>query len=121
MLDAYAGTIDSDDEDLDDAVAEVRSYMDSDHPLLERSYLVESNGDIISAVLVSLPENTPFIEYVMTAADHKNHGLGRLVTTRSLDALTQDGHQKVVFYITKGNLPSEALFRDLGAVPEAAE
>ena len=57
----------------------------------------------------------------MTAPDYKNLGLGRLVTTASLAALAHDGYEKVVFYITKGNLPSEALFRAVGAVHTPAE
>jgi len=116
MLGAYAGTIDYDGEDLDDAVGEVRSYMENGHPLLDRSHVVESDGAIISAVLVSVSDDTPFIEYVMTAPDYKSLGLGRLVTAASLVALAQDGYEKVVFYITEGNLPSEALFRAVGAV-----
>jgi predicted GNAT family acetyltransferase len=121
MLDAYIGTIDYDDEDLDDAVGEVRSYFENGHPLLDRSYLVESQGPIVSAVLVSLSDGMPFIGYVMTAPDSKNLGLGRLVTTASLVALAQDGYEKVVFYITEGNRPSEALFRAVGAVHTPAE
>jgi RimJ/RimL family protein N-acetyltransferase len=121
MLDAYIDTIDYDDQDLDDAVTEVRTYFENGHPLLDRSYLVESEGAIVSAVLVSLPDDIPFIGYVMTAPDHKNLGLGRLVTTASLVALAQDGYEKIVFYITEGNLPSEALFGAVGAVHTPAE
>ena len=121
MLDAYIGTIDYDGEDLDDAVSEVRSFYDDGRPLLDRSYLVESDGGIASAVLVSLSEGTPFIGYAMTAPGYKNLGLGRLVTTASLVALAQDGYEKVIFYITEGNLPSEALFRAVGAVHTPAE
>jgi hypothetical protein len=121
MLDAYVGTIDSEDENLDDAVEEVRSYFETGHPLLDRSYLVESNGAIVSAVLVSLSGGMPFIGYVMTSPHYKNLGLGRLVTTVSLVALAQDGYEKIVFYITDGNLPSEALFSTVGAVHTPAD
>ena len=121
MLDAYVGTIDSEGEDLDDAIEEVCSYFEGGHPLLDRSYLVVSDGAILSAVLVSLSDGIPFIGYVMTAPSYKNLGLGRLVTTASLHALARDGYEKVVFYITDGNLPSEALFRAVGAVHTPAE
>ena len=76
MLDAYVGTIDYDGQDLDDAVEEVRQYFESGHPLLDRSYLVESDGAIVSAVLVSLPDDIPFIGYVMTAPDYKKSWAG---------------------------------------------
>jgi hypothetical protein len=57
----------------------------------------------------------------MTAPDYKNLGLGRLVTTASPVALAQDGYEKIAFYITEGNLPSEALLAAVGAVHTSAE
>lgn len=118
MLDAYVGTIDyDDDEGLEDAIEEVRSFLDDDRALLDRSYLVEDDETIASAVLVSLSEDRPFIGYVMTLASHKNQGLARIVTTTALERLAGDGHETVVLYITGGNTPSEALFRSVGAGP----
>lgn len=116
MLDAYVGTIDYEDETLDDAIGEVRSFMDDDSSLLDRSYLIEDDGTIASAVLVSVSEGRPFIGYVMTRPSHKKHGLARLVTITALECLAGDGHETVVLYTTEGNTPSEALFRSIGAV-----
>lgn len=116
MLDAYVGTTDYEGESLEDAIDEVRSFLDDDLALLDRSYLVENDGTIASAVLVSLPEGRPFIGYVMTRASHKNRGLARLVTTTVLEHLAGDGHESVILYITEGNTPSEALFHSVGAV-----
>lgn len=116
MLDAYVGTIDYEDENLEDAMEEVRSFLDDDLALLDRSYVVDDDGTIASAVLVSLSEGRPFIGYVMTSASHKNRGLARLVTTTALECLAGDGHETVILYITEGNTPSEELFRSVGAV-----
>jgi RimJ/RimL family protein N-acetyltransferase len=116
MLDAYIGTIDYEGEDLQDAVDEVGEYLKG-MPLLDHSYAVEVDGDLSSAVLVTLIEDRPFIGYVMTRAAHKNHGLARTVTSHALASLARAGHDKVVFYVTDGNRPSEALFRSLGATP----
>jgi predicted GNAT family acetyltransferase len=116
MLDAYVGTIDYDDENLEDAIEEVRSFFDDGEPLLDRSYVVESDGTILSAILLSLAEGRPFIGYVMTLPSHKSRGLARLVTTIAMERLAGDGHERVVLYITDGNTASEALFRSVGAV-----
>ncbi len=116
MLDAYRDTIDYDDETLEDAIDEVRSFLENNTALLHRSYLVEDDGTIVSAVLVSRAEGRPFIGYVMTLPSHKNQGLARLVTSTALERLAGDGHETVVLYITEGNIPSEALFRSVGAV-----
>ena len=116
MLDAYAGTIDYEDEGIEDAIEEVRSFLDDDRALLDRSFLVEDDGTTASAVLVSLYEGRPFIGYVMTLPSYKNQGLAQLLTNTALERLAGDGHQTVVLYITEGNTPSEALFRSVGAV-----
>ncbi len=116
MLDAYMGTIDYEGESLEDAVEEVRSFFGDGEALTDRSHAVEDEGTIVSAVLVSLSAGEPFIGYVMTRASHKNQGLARLVTHTALEKLADDGHERVVFYITDGNTPSEALFDSLGAV-----
>ncbi len=116
MLDAYVDTIDYEGESLEDAIEEVASFLDDDQALLERSYLVDDEGTIASAVLVSLADGRPFIGYVMTRASQKNQGLARLVTTTALERLAGDGHESVILYITEGNTPSEALFRSVGGV-----
>lgn len=116
MLDAYIGTIDYEDEDLDDAMEEVRSFLDDDASLLDRSYLAEDDGEIVSAVLVSMSAGRPFIGYVMTLPSHKKQGLARLLITHLLKRLSDDGHETVVLYITEGNTPSERLFRSVGAL-----
>lgn len=115
MLDAYRNTIDYEDEDLDDAIAEVGSYLGRGQPLLEMSRVAVENGEIVSGVLLSQTEDGPFIDYVMTRASHKTRGLGALVTSHALTALAGAGHHKVIFYITDGNEPSERLFASLGA------
>jgi len=116
MLDAYIGTIDYEGEDLDDAMEEVRSFLDDPDSLLDRSYVVEDEGQIVSAVLVSMSQGRPFIGYVMTIPSHKKQGLARLVITHALRRLADDGHERVVLHITDGNTPSENLFRSVGAV-----
>ena len=116
MLDAYEGTIDYEGETLDDAIGEVRGFLESESALLDRSYVVEDEGKVVSGVLVSMVEGVPFIGYVMTVPSHKNQGLARLVVGVALNHLAADGHESAALYITEGNAASEALFRSVGAV-----
>lgn len=116
ILDAYVGTIDYEGETLDDAIEGVRAFLTDDDSMLDRSYLVEDDGEIISAVLVSTLQGQPFIGYVMTLPSHKGQGFARLAVAHALQHLAADGHDSVVLYITNGNTPSENLFRSLGAV-----
>lgn len=120
MLDAYVGTVDYDDENLDDAEQEVQSFLKDGDSLLDRSYVVEDEGKILSAVLVSMSHGRPFIGYVMTIPQYKKQGLARHVVTQALERLADDGHEGIVLYITEGNTASENLFRSVGAVQVAS-
>lgn len=115
MLDAYRGTIDYEDEDYEDALVEVRSFLEG-KPALEFSSILELDGQVVSAVLVSVFDVDPFIGYVMTHPDYKGTHIGRRLVHHALNRAKSAGHGRVVFYITAGNQPSEALFASLGAV-----
>lgn len=116
MLDAYQGTIDFEDETLEDAVSEVSSYFDG-VPLLDHSLQIRSDGRPVSAILVSKNDGDAFIRYVMTDPAHKGRGLATQIANRTLASLQAAGYKRVVLYITDGNKPSKRVFRGLGAVP----
>lgn len=116
MLDAYRGTIDSEDETYEDALSEVRSFLEND-PALDHSYVVEHDGMLVSAVLVQIRGDDLFIGYVMTHPQLKGAHIGRGLVHHALSRANE--YRRAVFYITRGNEPSEALFASLGAVAVA--
>ena len=86
MLDAYRGTVDADgSETIDVARTEVNGYLsaESGRPLLDVSRVVEADGRLVAAVLVSHYEGLPLIAYVMTAASHKRRGLATGLVRRA--------------------------------------
>jgi GNAT superfamily N-acetyltransferase len=115
MLDSYRGTIDYDDETYEDAVTEVRSFLEND-PALDHSYVVEADGSFVAGVLTQTRDEDIFIGYVMTRPEHKGTHIGRRLVHHALSRANADGYRRAVFYITQGNGPSEALFASLGAV-----
>lgn len=116
MLDAYVGTVDYDDETLDDAHDEVGRWLQT-APMLDHSLGAERDGRLASAVLVSELDGTPFVSYVMTDRGHKRTGLARILVRACLQSLRSAGEQRVVLAITRGNVASERLFVGLGARP----
>lgn len=118
MLDAYRGTIDFDDETLDDARAEVAGFLDGRDgpPMLECSWAAWSDGELAAACLAGwwAAREAPLIAYCLTRAIDKGRGLGTWLLARTLDALAEAGHGAVWAVITDGNLPSQALFRRAG-------
>ena len=115
ILDAYTGTIDYEGETPLEAAAEIGSWLDDPTSRLDCSRCAEIDGSIVAGVLVSDWEGTQLIGIVMTAAAHKQRGLGRLVTQSALEALSAAGSDRVALYITEGNTASEKLFASLGA------
>ena len=75
MLDSYLGTIDYSGETMDDAVEEVRRFFQQDNPLLDHSLAIEEDDDLISAILISIEGDVPFIGYAMTGSSHKKQVL----------------------------------------------
>lgn len=118
MLDAYRGTIDFDDETLDDARAEVAGFLAgrNDPPMLECSRAAWFDGELAAACLAGwwAAREAPLIAYCLTRAVDKGRGLGTWLLARTLDALVEAGHGAVWAVITDGNLPSQALFRGAG-------
>jgi hypothetical protein len=113
MLDAYRGTIDYEGEGMAEAVAEVDGYL-ADHALLERSVVLLSDDEIMSACLVSRVEDRTVVGYVMTSAANKERGLATLATAVALGSLQRAGTTLVDAWITEGNVPSERIFLGLG-------
>ena len=117
MLDAYAGTIDTDgSETLDDARAEVIGYFDaaSGSPMLEHSFLALDGDRLVSAVLVSRFEDVPLLAYAMTRSTDKGRGLAGGLTRLALDALRRTGDRQVHLWVTAGNADAEHLYERLG-------
>ena len=119
MLDAYHGTIDYDDEGIEDAIAEVQAYFDGERggpPLPEFSRLAFRNDHLIAACLSARwdQREQPIIAYIMTRASEKRRGLARYLLTLVLSQLQNAGHSGVCAVITDGNAASERLFLGAG-------
>ena len=119
MIDAYRGTIDYDDETIEDAIGEVNAYLGGERggaALLEVSQLAFKEAILISACLVAEwdKRQQPIIAYVMTRAKSKNQGLAKQLLISALRQLDSKGHGGVWAVITEGNLVSEQMFINLG-------
>jgi len=119
MIDAYRGTIDYDDETIEDALSEVAAYMAGERggaPLLDVSQLAFQEEELISACLVAEwdERQQPIIAYVMTRAEWKKRGLAKRLLISTLGKLKSKGYGGVRAVITEGNTASEHLFISQG-------
>jgi RimJ/RimL family protein N-acetyltransferase len=119
MLDAYRGTIDYDDETLEDAMGEIQAYLAGERggqPLLNLSRLAFAGPQLVSACLAGDwdERQQPMVAYVMTRAEWKDRGVGQQALWAVLQALREEGYREVRAVITEGNVPSERLFGRIG-------
>ncbi len=114
MLDAYRDTIDYEGEEIEQATEAILEVMNGE-PRLSASGLAVVGGEPASAVLVADYDGDHYISYVLTAPPFQRRGICRALVERTLDVLQRDGLSHVHLAITEGNVPSEALFRSLGA------
>jgi hypothetical protein len=118
MLDSYRGSIDDGGETLDDAKAEVARLLAGEYGAFdfEASEVIERDGRLVSATLVTRYEGTPLIAFSMTASEWKRRGLARGGLLRTMDRLRKASQPQVSLAVTKGNVPAEALYVSLGFV-----
>jgi L-amino acid N-acyltransferase YncA len=120
MIESYRGTIDYHGETLDQALADVRAYLDGVEgvPLLDCSWLCCVEEQLVAACLVGWwnERATALVYYIMTRLGWKGRGLGRSLVGRALQSLAARGEPRVAGVITEGNVPSERLFARWGFV-----
>lgn len=118
LLDGYRGTPDDEGEDDARAVEEIHGFFAAKHgrPLVDAS-VVAWRGDLpVAGSFIGWwdARACPFVVFVVTRADQKRAGVGRLVLSESLRRLGRAGHREMRAVITAGNTPSERLFAALG-------
>jgi ribosomal protein S18 acetylase RimI-like enzyme len=116
MLDAYRGTVDADgSETIGMARREVNGYLagESGPPRLDVSRVVEQDGHLAAAVLVSDYEELPLIAYVMTSSGHKRRGLATALMCEVLSALADAGEPEAHLWVTSAN-PAVRIYERLG-------
>lgn len=116
MLDAYRGTIDDGGGGPDEAAAEVSRLLAGDYGPFDQgaSELVERDGGIVSATLVTSHGGMPLIAFSMTASRWKRRGLARDGLVRTLHRLRAAGAVAIHLAVTPGNTAAERLYASLG-------
>jgi GNAT superfamily N-acetyltransferase len=123
MLDAFRGTVDCADETLEESVAEVVLAFSgaSGKFLPEPSLLIEGDGRLRSATLVTLYEGAPLLAFAMTHPADKGQGLAAYLIRQSMNALLRDGYDELFLYVSVGNVVARRLYERLGFVTTEAQ
>jgi ribosomal protein S18 acetylase RimI-like enzyme len=116
MLDAFRGTVDYADETLEESVAEVVLVFSgaSGGFLPAPSLLIEGDGRLRSATLVTLYQGAPLLAFAMTHPADKGQGLATYLIRQSMNALLRDGYDELFLYVSVGNDVARRLYDRMG-------
>ena len=122
MLDAYRDTIDYAGEEYQDCLDEVERLFDGQYGALRlaESFVLETNGELISAALVTdyAPLGGPLLAFIITRKSSQRHGYARKLLSRTVSALAKADESELAAVVTEGNLASESLLTGLGFIRE---
>ncbi len=121
LLDAYRGTLDDEGETLHDARAVARDLFGggSGTFLWAVSEVIEADGRLAAATMLTTWQDLPFVAFMVTAPSHQRQGLARAGLQRAINRLAAGGETVVRLVVTQGNARAEALYESLGFRPEA--
>lgn len=118
LLTAYSGSVDEEEETIEQAVAEIRKTFEGEHGpfLLHCSRVVERDEKIVAAVLVTGWQQRPLVAYAMTAPEWKRKGLARAGMLNTMQDVLASGERLLSLVVTVKNEPAFALYQGLGFV-----
>jgi ribosomal protein S18 acetylase RimI-like enzyme len=116
MIAAYRGTVDDEGETEADALAAMDMLFAGEFGEYdgEASEVVERDGDIVAATLLTTWEGSPFVAFSMTTPAHQREGLARGGLLRAMGRLAARGEACLDLVVTSANEPAVALYRRLG-------
>ncbi len=119
---AYQGCIDDEGETLEDTRAVVAQLFGGEFgPMLwSASEVIERDGRLVSATLLTVWFDGPFVAFMLTLPAWQRRGLARGGLQRTFNRLAAGDEPWLRLVVTQGNTPAEALYERLGFRPVAA-
>lgn len=118
MYEAYKGTVDYDDESIDDAIEEVKTTMKGKYgrPLDSACLVIERNERIASAIIFTWDkkQNMPLLTFSMTRALQKGKGFATKLINEGLMRLKDLDYSKCCLIVTEGNEPAYSIYKSIG-------
>lgn len=113
---AYAGTVDDEGETPEQALVEIdRTLGGAYGPFLAScSFVLERNGKLLAASLITHWQKTPLLAFVMVAPHVQRQGIAEQVLRCSMAALWEQGETTLTLFVTAGNTPAQRLYISIG-------
>lgn len=120
MLAAYLGTVDDEGETPEQALAVMAQWVDGDfgRPMWAVSEVIEREGRLVAATLVTLWQDLPLVAFVMIHPAWQRQGLACAGLRRAMQRLRAGDETVLRLVVTASNAPAMALYEQLGFGPE---
>lgn len=121
FLAAYRGTVDDEGETEDDALAAVDALLAGEFGAFdsEASEVVERDGVLAAATLLTTFDGGPFVAFSMTDPAFQRQGLARAGLQRAMTVLAARGETSLDLVVTAANDRAVALYERLGFADRA--
>ena len=118
MLEAYKGTVDQQEETIQEAVLEVEKIINDGYgPFIkEASYWIELNNEAVAVICINIWNGRPLITEIFTGINYRRNGFASELIKASMDVLNQLGYKEIDLNVTKENLKAVHLYEELGFV-----
>ncbi len=116
MYRAYIGTVDYDGETPEQSEEEMRKTFEGEYGPFdpECSTLIEREGQVLSATLITRFQGRPFVAFSMTDPSVRDQGLARSCMLAAMAALRSRHETELRLVVTLANAPAVALYSKLG-------
>ncbi|WP_424412002.1 N-acetyltransferase family protein [Paenisporosarcina sp.] len=120
MLEAYEGTVDQQEETLQEAILEVEKIINDGYGpfIAEASYWIEMNDEAAAVICINLWNKKPLITEIYTGKKFLHQGMASTLIRASMDRLTRMGYDELALNVTAENSNALQLYEKLGFVQE---
>ncbi|PUB11396.1 acetyltransferase (GNAT) family protein [Paenisporosarcina sp. OV554] len=118
MLEAYEGTVDQQEDTLQEAILEVNKIIkDGYGPFIaEASYWIEMNNEAAAVICINLWDKKPLITEIYTGKKFLHQGMASTLITKSMNTLKLMGYDELILNVTAENSDALHLYKKLGFV-----
>lgn len=120
MLEAYEGTVDQQEETLQEAILEVEKILNDGYGpfIAEASYWIEMNDEAAAVICINLWNEKPLITEIYTGKKFLHQGMANTLIRASMNKLNRMGYGEMALNVTVENSSALHLYEKLGFVKE---
>ena len=120
MLEAYEGTVDQQEETLQEAIIEVEKIMNDGYGpfIAEASYWIEIKDEAAAVICINLWNEKPLITEIYTGKKFLHQGMASTLIRASMATLNRMGYDELTLNVTVENSKALHLYEKLGFVQE---